>query len=38
MNAMGGNAISMPFGELYSALQTGVVDAAENNEPRSLSD
>ena len=33
MNAMGGNAISMPFGELYSALQTGVVDAAENNEP-----
>ncbi len=33
MNAMGGNAISMPFGELYSALQTGVVDGAENNEP-----
>jgi TRAP-type C4-dicarboxylate transport system substrate-binding protein len=23
----------MPFGELYSALQTGVVDGAENNEP-----
>ncbi len=33
MNAMGGNAISMPFGELYTALQTGVVDGAENNEP-----
>ena len=33
MNAMGGNAIAMGFGELYSALQTGVVDGAENNEP-----
>lgn len=33
MNAMGGNGISMGFNELYSALQTGVVDGAENNEP-----
>lgn len=33
MNAMGGNGISIPYGELYSALQTGVVDGAENNEP-----
>ncbi|SHO51155.1 TRAP transporter substrate-binding protein [Desulfopila aestuarii] len=33
MNAMGGNGISMGFGELYSALQTGVVDGAENNPP-----
>lgn len=33
LHAMGGNPISMPFGELYSALQTGIVDGAENNEP-----
>ncbi len=33
MNAMGGNGISMSFSELYSALQTGVVDGAENNPP-----
>ena len=33
MNAMGGNGISMGFNELYSAMQTGVVDGAENNEP-----
>lgn len=33
MNAMGGNGISMGFGELYNAMQTGVVDGAENNEP-----
>lgn len=33
LNAMGGNGISMGFGELFSALQTGVVDGAENNEP-----
>jgi tripartite ATP-independent transporter DctP family solute receptor len=36
MNAMGGNGISMGFNELYSALQTGVVDGAENNEPTVL--
>ena len=33
MNAMGGNGISMSFSELYNALQTGVVDGAENNPP-----
>ena len=33
MNAMGGNGISMGYGEVYSALQTGVVDGAENNPP-----
>lgn len=33
MNAMGGSGISMGFGELYSAMQTGVVDGAENNTP-----
>ena len=33
MNAMGGNGISMGFNELYSAMQTGVVDGAENNPP-----
>lgn len=33
MNAMGGNGISMGYGEVFSALQTGVVDGAENNEP-----
>ncbi|TPQ51194.1 C4-dicarboxylate ABC transporter [Prosthecomicrobium hirschii] len=33
MQAMGANATPMPFGELYSALQTGVVDGAENNWP-----
>ncbi|MEP7069953.1 MAG: TRAP transporter substrate-binding protein DctP, partial [Usitatibacter sp.] len=36
MNAMGGNGIAMGFNELYSALQTGVVDGAENNEPTVL--
>ncbi len=33
MNAMGGSGISMGMGELFSAMQTGVVDGAENNEP-----
>jgi tripartite ATP-independent transporter DctP family solute receptor len=33
MQAFGANATPMPFGEVYSALQTGVVDAAENNWP-----
>jgi len=33
MNAMGGNGISMGMNELYTALQTGVVDGAENNPP-----
>ncbi|MBP7564817.1 MAG: TRAP transporter substrate-binding protein [Burkholderiaceae bacterium] len=33
MNALGGNGISMGYGEVYSALQTGVIDGAENNPP-----
>ena len=33
MNAMGGNGISMGYGEVFSALQTGVIDGAENNPP-----
>jgi len=33
MNSLGGNGISMGFDQLISALQTGVVDGAENNEP-----
>ena len=33
MNAMGGNGVAMGFNELYSAMQTGVVDGAENNAP-----
>src|SRR5205085_2688162 len=36
MNAMGGNGVAMGFNELYSALQTGVVDGAENNQPTVL--
>jgi TRAP-type C4-dicarboxylate transport system substrate-binding protein len=37
MNAMGGTGIGMGFGEVYSALQTHVVDGAENNPPSFLS-
>ncbi len=33
MNAMGGNGISMAYGEVFTALQTGVIDGAENNPP-----
>jgi tripartite ATP-independent transporter DctP family solute receptor len=33
MNAMGGNGISMGHTEVFSALQTGVIDGAENNPP-----
>jgi tripartite ATP-independent transporter DctP family solute receptor len=33
MNAMGGNGIAMGYDQLINALQTGVVDGAENNEP-----
>ncbi|MBI3709471.1 MAG: TRAP transporter substrate-binding protein [Proteobacteria bacterium] len=33
MNALGGNGIAMGFDQLYSAMQTGVVDGAENNPP-----
>lgn len=33
INALGGSATPIAFGELYTALQQGVVDAAENNIP-----
>ncbi|MFZ6762108.1 TRAP transporter substrate-binding protein [Roseomonas sp. KE0001] len=33
IRALGGNPTPLPTGEVYSALQTGVVDAAENNYP-----
>jgi tripartite ATP-independent transporter DctP family solute receptor len=33
MNALGGNGIAMGYDQLINALQTGVVDGAENNEP-----
>ena len=33
MNAMGGNGVAMGFDQLINALQTGVVDGAENNYP-----
>jgi len=33
MNSMGGNGISMGYGEVFTALQTGIVDGAENNPP-----
>lgn len=31
--AMGGNATPMPYGEVYTGLKTGLIDAAENNIP-----
>jgi tripartite ATP-independent transporter DctP family solute receptor len=37
LNAMGGNGIAMATGEIYSALQTGVIDGAENNPPTVVS-
>jgi tripartite ATP-independent transporter DctP family solute receptor len=33
IQAMGGNPTPMPYGEVYTALKTGLVDAAENNIP-----
>src|SRR5882672_2828393 len=33
MNALGGNGVAMGFDQLVSAMQTGVVDGAENNYP-----
>ncbi|TXF90256.1 TRAP transporter substrate-binding protein [Neolewinella aurantiaca] len=33
VNEMGGSATPMAYGELYSALEQGVVDGAENNPP-----
>jgi tripartite ATP-independent transporter DctP family solute receptor len=33
MNALGGNGVAMGYDQVFSALQTGVVDGAENNPP-----
>jgi len=33
VDALGGNATPLPYGEVYSSIQTGVVDGAENNWP-----
>lgn len=33
MEALGANATPMAYGEVFGALQTGVIDAAENNYP-----
>ena len=33
VDALGGNATPTPYGEVYSSIQTGVIDGAENNWP-----
>ena len=33
VNALGANAVPIPFGEVYQALAQGVIDGAENNWP-----
>ncbi|WP_198174078.1 TRAP transporter substrate-binding protein [Mesorhizobium xinjiangense] len=33
VNALGANATPMPYGEVYSSIETGVIDGAENNFP-----
>ncbi len=33
MNALGGNGIAMGYDQVFTSLQTGVVDGAENNPP-----
>ncbi|MBN1499240.1 MAG: TRAP transporter substrate-binding protein [Spirochaetes bacterium] len=33
INALGASPTPMPYGEVYSAIQTGVIDGAENNWP-----
>ena len=37
VNQMGGSATPMAYGELYAAIQQGVVDGAENNLPSFVS-
>jgi len=37
MKALGANGVPIAWGELYNALQTGVVDGAENNPPSLIS-
>lgn len=36
MAALGASATPMPYGEVFSGLQTGVIDGAENNSPSYL--
>ncbi len=33
VSALGANATPLPYGEVYSSIQTGVIDGAENNWP-----
>jgi TRAP-type C4-dicarboxylate transport system substrate-binding protein len=33
MNALGGNGVALGFDQVFSSMQTGVVDGAENNPP-----
>lgn len=33
VSALGANATPLPYGEVYSSIQTGVIDGAENNFP-----
>ena len=33
MNSLGGNGVAMGYDQVFTTLQTGVVDGAENNEP-----
>jgi tripartite ATP-independent transporter DctP family solute receptor len=33
MNALGGNGVAMGYDQVFSALETGVIDGAENNPP-----
>jgi tripartite ATP-independent transporter DctP family solute receptor len=33
VGALGANATPMPYGEVYSAIQTGIIEGAENNYP-----
>ena len=33
VSALGANAVPLPYGEVYSSIETGVIDGAENNFP-----
>jgi len=38
VNALGANAVPIPFGEIYQSLAQGVIDGAENNWPTFVSE